>query len=307
MNIILVTGKYGRSRSFSVGSGLVLGTILLLGGLLAGAAGLGYFLHDPERGLIEAHALEWKAELAGQKLSVETARREAGEQIDALTVRMGELQARLLRIDALGERLAKMAELDEDEFDFGDTPALGGPELGDAGSAFSQPEFLDALQQLQDQIEKREQQLEVISMLMGNQEFQKDVFVTGRPVKKGWISSRFGRRTDPITGRLAWHAGFDFAGKNGSDIVAVAAGVVTVSGKKHGYGLLVEINHGGGHSTRYAHNSENLVKVGDVVRKGQVIARMGSSGRSTGPHVHFEVHKDGRPVNPATYIHRASR
>ncbi len=121
------------------------------------------------------------------------------------------------------------------------------------------------------------------------------------------MSSRFGRRTDPFNGRVAWHEGVDFAGKLNSDIVSVAAGVVTWSEERSGYGIMVEINHGGGFSTRYAHCSENLVQVGDVVKKGQVIAKMGSSGRSTGPHVHFEVYKHGRAVDPASYIHRAAR
>jgi murein DD-endopeptidase MepM/ murein hydrolase activator NlpD len=121
------------------------------------------------------------------------------------------------------------------------------------------------------------------------------------------MSSHFGRRVDPFTGRIATHEGVDFAGKLGSEIIAVGSGVVTWSSERYGYGQMVEINHGSGFMTRYAHNLENKVEVGDVVKKGQVIALMGTSGRSTGPHVHFEVYKHGRPVDPAAYIHRASR
>jgi murein DD-endopeptidase MepM/ murein hydrolase activator NlpD len=118
------------------------------------------------------------------------------------------------------------------------------------------------------------------------------------------MSSGFGRRVDPITGRMAWHAGVDFAGTPGSDIVAVASGVVTFAGELHGYGRMIEVNHGGGYSTRYGHDDELLVVAGDVVKKGQVIGRMGSTGRSTGPHVHFEVLKDGHQVDPARYVAR---
>lgn len=307
MNIVLVSGRCGSARSFTVGAGLVFGVIGFALFLLLAGAGLGYVLHDPDSTLIESKTNEWDLELREQADEVILARKEAEQQIDALTVRLGELQARLLRIDSLGERLAKMAELDVDEFDFGGVPAVGGPEIASAGSVFRQPDFLDALEQLSSQIDEREQQLEIVGLLMGDRQFQKDVFLTGRPVRKGWLSSRFGRRTDPITGRPAWHSGVDFAGKKGSDVVAVAAGVVTFSGNKHGYGTLVEVNHGGGYATRYAHCQESLVKVGDVVRKGQTLALMGSSGRSTGPHVHFEVLKNGRPANPAEYIHRASR
>ncbi|UCE89604.1 MAG: M23 family metallopeptidase, partial [Pseudomonadota bacterium] len=135
---------------------------------------------------------------------------------------------------------------------------------------------------------------------------QAEVMPAGRPVKRGWLSSYFGKRTDPFTGRRVHHAGVDFAGKLGSDVVAVAAGVVTYSGKRYGYGNLVEIDHGNGYSTRYGHNRENLVKVGDTLKKGHLIAKMGSSGRSTGPHVHFEVLLNGRAVNPKKYVH-ASR
>jgi murein DD-endopeptidase MepM/ murein hydrolase activator NlpD len=136
---------------------------------------------------------------------------------------------------------------------------------------------------------------------------QKDVFIAGRPVQKGWLSSRFGTRNDPITGKRAWHSGVDFAGKDGSSVIAVAAGVVVYAAPRSGYGLLVELNHGSGFKTLYGHHKKLHVRVGDIVKKGQVIGSMGSSGRSTGPHVHFEVYKNGRVVDPASYIHRASR
>jgi murein DD-endopeptidase MepM/ murein hydrolase activator NlpD len=142
--------------------------------------------------------------------------------------------------------------------------------------------------------------------MMMNRNLQAEVKPAGRPITRGWLSSYFGSRTDPFTGRRAHHSGIDFAGKMGSDIVVVAAGVVTFSGRRSGYGNLVEVNHGNGYVTRYGHCSKNLVKVGTTVKKGQVIAKMGTSGRSTGPHVHFEVLYNGRAVDPKRYIH-ASR
>ncbi len=307
MDILVVSGKYGSTRRFHVGWGAFAGLLLVVVLAFAGAFAGGYLVAPGTTGVVEPELADWQAELDRQRELVESSREEARQEIDALTVRLGELQARLLRIDALGEQLARMADLEADEFDFGEVPPLGGPEQELSGDTFREPGFLEALTALSAQIDRREQQLEVISMLMGKQDFQRDVFVTGRPIRKGWISSRYGRRTDPFSGRRAWHSGFDFAGKKGSEIVSVAAGVVTWSESRNGYGLMVEINHGGGYATRYAHNLRNLVKVGDVVRKGQPIALMGSSGRSTGPHVHFEVHRDGKPVNPAHYIHRASK
>ncbi|UTA48876.1 M23 family metallopeptidase [Simiduia sp. 21SJ11W-1] len=310
MKVILVSQRHGSTRSFTLGgwTRAVLSACLI--GLPAGVgvvAGLEWAKGDGADLFTPDTAKTWNQDLADQRVQVEETRRHAQQQLAAITLRMAELQARLVRLDALGERLTTIAKLDEGEFDFSQAPALGGPESASLGDAFTAPEFLDAIDQLTDQIENREQQLEILEALLAKRKIQNDVFLAGRPVTKGWMSSRYGRRTDPFTGRVAWHSGVDFAGKMGSDVISVAAGVVTWAGKRHGYGDLVEINHGNGFSTRYAHNSEVKVKVGDIVKKGQVIALMGTSGRSTGPHVHFEVYKHGRPVDPAAYIHRAAR
>ena len=179
---------------------------------------------------------------------------------------------------------------------------MGGPEnpVGQAG--YKPPAYVELLDNLAHEIEDREQQLGVLETLLAKRKMDRDVFIAGRPVEKGWMSSRFGHRTDPISGNRAWHNGVDFAGKNGSDVISVAAGVVVYADVRNGYGKMVEINHGGGYSTRYGHNSRLLVSVGDTVEKGFQIAEIGSSGRSTGPHVHFEVLKNGRTVNPVSFI-----
>ena len=200
-----------------------------------------------------------------------------------------------------------MAKLDGGEFNFSQSPAQGGPVATSELSAEMQvPDFMVSLKNLSQQLDDRNQQLSVLETLMMNRNLQAEVMPAGRPITRGWLSSYFGIRTDPFNGRRVHHKGVDFAGKMGSDVVSVAAGVVTYSGKRSGYGNLVEINHGNGYSTRYGHSSELLVKVGDTVKKGQKVAKMGTSGRSTGPHVHFEVLLNGRAVNPKKYIH-ASR
>lgn len=249
----------------------------------------------------------WEQTLTAQQLEIENTRNEAQSKLEALTLRVAELQARLVRLDALGERMTVAAKLEHGEFDFSQPPALGGPSEELDNHNFEVATFMDMIDELSFKIEDRQHQLQTLEALMANQKVEESVFVAGRPITKGYLSSRYGRRTDPFSGRVAWHAGVDFAGKDGSDIVAVAAGVVTWSAERYGYGNLVEINHGNGFTTRYAHCKENLVKIGDVVKKGQLIALMGSSGRSTGPHVHFEVYKHGRAVDPASYIRRASR
>jgi murein DD-endopeptidase MepM/ murein hydrolase activator NlpD len=149
--------------------------------------------------------------------------------------------------------------------------------------------------------------LQILTSMMSDNRLKKEQTVAGTPIDKGWMSSAYGMRTDPFHGKERWHDGVDFAGKRGSPIIAVASGVVTWSAKRSGYGEMVEINHGDGYVTRYGHNEENLVTLGSIVKKGQHIALMGSSGRSTGPHVHFEVYKNGRTVDPASYIHKTHR
>lgn len=310
MKVIIVSKRHGRTRSFNLGGwtrALLSICALMVPVGIGGVAGLHYAESDGSDLLTGDTHQAWSDALAAQKSDVEDAKQHAREQLTALTLRMAELQARLVRLDALGERLTHIAKLDKGEFDFSEPPALGGPESLSSGEAYRSPDFISVIDQLTDNIDNRERQLETLEALMTKRKIQRDIFIAGRPVKKGWMSSRFGRRTDPFNGRIAWHAGVDFAGKMGADVVSVAAGVVTWSGKRSGYGQMVEVNHGNGFSTRYAHNQKNLVKVGDVVKRGQVVALMGSSGRSTGPHVHFEVYKHGRAVDPASYIRRASR
>jgi murein DD-endopeptidase MepM/ murein hydrolase activator NlpD len=268
----------------------------------------GYFIaaHLADQGLLDPIATKaWEKDLDEQRQELQQIRQHADQELDGLTLRLAELQAKLLRIDALGERLVDITNINGDEFDFSSSPAVGGPGL--LGETYQAPEIQSVLDKLASRIDRREQQLEVLDDLLLANKIKADTFVAGRPIKRGWMSSRYGKRTDPFNGRLAWHAGVDFAGKMGSDVIAVASGVVTWAGNRYGYGKLVEINHGNGYKTRYAHGAEILVKLGDVVRKGDVIAEMGSSGRSTGPHVHFEVYKNGRTVDPSAYLHRTLR
>ena len=168
------------------------------------------------------------------------------------------------------------------------------------------PEVVSAMTTLRSQLSDREAQLNVLEGMLMHQSLKDRVYPQGRPVSSGWISSYFGKRTDPFTGKPANHGGVDFAGKFGAEITAVADGVVTWSGDRYGYVIMVEVTHGAGYITRYAHNSENLVDVGDEVRKGQVVALMGETGRATGPNLHFEVLQNGRRVNPVRFIRDAS-
>lgn len=305
MNIILFDSKTGHSRTLRLNTGLVAGSLVLIMGLCLALGGAAVYVWGSHSEGAEGHlARFFKHDIAENAEKVLEARRQAENQLTAMTVRMAELQARLMRLDALGERLVDIAKLDGGEFDFSQSPALGGPDSGEQDVVYQRPDFLQDLDRLASDVEHRTHQLEVLESLLANRKLKKEATLAGRPITKGWMSSRFGRRADPFTGRLAWHEGVDFAGKEGTDIISVGSGVVTWAGERYGYGLLVEVNHGGGYITRYAHAKTISVNVGDIVKKGQPLATIGSSGRSTGPHVHFEVRLNGKAVDPSRYISR---
>lgn len=307
MSLILVTNKRGGTSRIHLGgiAGVALAIVIATG--IGGAYYAGSWM---EKDTVEPDSMVrvLQKELATQKHDLSSITQMTEENLNALAMRLGQLKAHIIRLDALGQRLIDKAELDKGEFDFENAPAVGGPGegVGERGKPMGVPDFLGELDHLAKQVEHRSLQLGVLETMLMNRDLQDEVYPTGRPVKRGWVSSYFGHRTDPFNGRIAHHDGIDIAGKRGSDVISVAAGVVTWAGKRYGYGNLVEINHGNGYVTRYGHNEDVVVKVGDTVKKGDEIARMGSSGRSTGPHVHFEVIKNGRTVDPIRYV-RASR
>lgn len=234
---------------------------------------------------------------------------DASQQLRAMSQTVADLQARVTRLDALGIHLTELTGLDDGEFNFDVLPPMGGPapQASDLLPELEPKQMARELTALEQTLVDREGQLDILAELVAGQRVRAEAVPSGRPVLKGWLSSGYGERSDPFSGDRAWHEGVDFAGREGEEIIAVASGVVSFSGERSGYGTMVEVAHGDGLVTRYAHNEENLVAVGDLVRKGEAIALMGNSGRSTGPHVHFEVYKHGRPVDPASYVRRTQR
>jgi len=310
MNIVIFGKGFGRPRQVNLSGARA--TAFVAAGILTlsvlGFAGGYTYSSSTGSGVSLSEVQKLADELQRERNSIATIRQDKEDNLDALAIRIAQMNARVIRLDALGRRLTEMADLEDGEFDFDSAPALGGPEEPvAAGSNVAIPEVVESMQALDDQLDDREAQLGVLETVLMGQNLKERVYPQGRPVGSGWISSYFGKRTDPFTGKPANHTGIDFAGKLGDQAVAVADGVVTWSADRYGYGLMVEINHGNGYSTRYAHNSENLVQVGDEVHKGQPVALIGETGRATGPNLHFEVLKNGRRVNPVGFIRETSQ
>src|SRR5690606_19647174 len=247
----------------------------------------------------------WQQSVQGDYASgADYIKEESRVQLEHMTQQLGRLQVRLSRLDALGERLTELAELSDGEFDFSTEtdPGMGGPEVPSVLDSREGADLQLVLDRLSARVEDRTQQLRLLEELMLNRKTDADSALDFTPVQEGYISSGFGRRSDPITRRIAMHSGLDFAAPRGTPIYAVGAGVVTYAGRRGAYGNMVEITHGNGYKTRYAHAQELMVKKGDLVRKGEQIATVGSTGRSTGPHLHLEVYRNDRAIDTARFL-----
>ena len=302
MNIIFFSRRDARARQLNLGHplgiALCCGIVLfLLGGTFA--LGMSFGRHS---GLDLGRSLpqQWAQTLAQQQHEITELKEQLQQRVDAVAARLGMIDAQVLRINALGKRLTQMANISDREFNFDATPATGGPES--EGIAAQIPDLTRLIDGVEQKLQLRDSQLAALENVILVRQLDQQIVPDGRPVREGFISSYFGDRQDPFTGHQAFHKGVDFAAAQGDQVVAVAAGVVTYSGDRQGYGNVVEINHGKGLVTRYGHNLSNLVAVGQMVVRGQPLALMGSTGRSTGPHVHFEVLRGGRQIDPLSYI-----
>ncbi|GGM99967.1 peptidase M23 [Shewanella xiamenensis] len=222
-------------------------------------------------------------------------------QLAMLATHVARMQAKITRLEALGQQVAKQNKLDED-FDFSSEVGVGG--LSELGSNIEISQLIEDMDKLASRIDNNNVQLSLLETVSSNHHIDAERYVSGLPLDKGWLSSPYGLRNDPFNGRRTMHKGIDFTGREGAKVVATAAGVVTWAGNMFGYGELVEIDHGNGLRTRYGHNKALSVAVGDVVAKGETIASMGSTGRSTGAHVHYEVLRGGQQIDPQKFVYR---
>jgi murein DD-endopeptidase MepM/ murein hydrolase activator NlpD len=305
MQIILVSRSRKLPKTFDLTDRRLRWKLLsVLAVAVIGCVGVGVTLaltvaSPRDRALAEIQDLQ--QQIKQQNAQLGGVRQDSQRGLDALAVKLGQLQAQSTRLNALGERLVQVGKLDDGEFNFDQPPAVGGVE-DVSGGAYALPPALDSsIDQLASQLDSQQAQLSALQSLLLDARIESNLKPTGMPVQ-GYISSYFGVRADPFDGRSARHTGIDIAAPIGTPVHAVAEGMVTYAGVRSGYGNVIEIDHGNGYMTRYAHNSALDAHPGQHVQVGDVIAQAGSTGRSTGSHVHFEVWYDGRVVNPLAFV-----
>lgn len=292
---VFIQGRNGVTRWQPSKRWLLLPIILM-------ATGTGIYQYSTERFANQQAKVDENKQLRQQQKQQVVELKTATEtQLASLVTHVAKLQAKITRLEALGQQVAQNNLLD-DQFDFSTEVGIGG--LSEIGNGVELSQLIDEMNKLASRIDNNNVQLSLLETVASNLHIDEERYISGRPIDKGWLSSPYGLRNDPFSGRRTTHKGIDFAGKEGADVTATAAGVVTWSGRMLGYGELVEIDHGNGLRTRYGHNKSLSVNVGDVVAKGDKIASMGSTGRSTGPHVHYEVLRGKQQIDPQKYVYR---
>lgn len=305
MNIILVSSRFAKVRSITLsGTHLLLATLLAMGLLLAAVFAVQYTLirFHPDAMSTEMRAWLASVQAEGQQKQQSYLR----EGLDTMAARMGQMQAQLLRLDTLGARLAKLSGIKPQEFNFDQPPAQGGPYIPAMQQDVSLSSMNQQLANLSVLLNDRNDKLGAMETLLMQSSLDKKQFPSVPPIMDGWHSSNFGWRIDPFTGKNAMHEGVDFMVPEGTPILASAGGVVVYSDYHTQYGNMIELDHGNDIVTRYAHASRLLVKVGQIVRRGQEIAKVGNTGRSTGNHLHFEVRYKGLAQNPTRFLQSAA-
>jgi hypothetical protein len=260
--------------------------------------------HSPEDNI--ARIQYAKTGLDEQANEVSALKLNTEQRMTGMMLKLADMQSQIQRLDVLGSRLVQQAKLNPAEFNFNQMPSVGGPLDSSSVEIQVQDALLSKMAGMLEKIQNKAQELTALESIMLSHHINRESKLEGKPISSGWLSSYYGIRKDPFSGLPSMHKGLDFAGKEGEPVLATGAGVITWSGSRYGYGELVEIDHGGGLVTRYGHNKQVNVKIGDVVTKGQSIAVMGSTGRSTGPHVHYEVIHHGQQQDPLPYVYRKS-
>jgi len=301
MNIILVSDSLAKSRIVTISQSQII--MAAMGFISAGfmfALGTYWVTMKYAVDIQNPFIQSLISTLTQQK--TQQAEKDMREQLNSLAVKLGEIQARLMRLDAFGERLGKAAGIKPTEFRFSETPGQGGPSPSSSASEISYSEFQAKMAEISRILDDRGDKLGMLDSVLMDGRLAAKAIPTTIPVETGYYSSNFGYRIDPFNGKQAFHTGVDFIAPPGSPILAAAGGVVAAAERHTEYGNMVDINHDNGLTTRYGHMSRLLVKIGDVVLKGQKIGELGQTGRATGPHMHFEVRENSVPLNPNRFL-----
>jgi len=305
MNVIIVSKFLKSPKLFCVHNDrkLVIGAAGLLTALVLLGFAAGFFIRG---GVAMGQVRTLRAQLAQQRAHVADSTAASQREVNALAAKLGELQAQSNRLNALGERLIRMGKIDDGEFNFSAQPGTGGGD--EPTTQISASELSQQLDLLGKTFTHSGDQLQVLESLLLNQDLDRSQTPSSTPLANTYVSAPFGERIDPITGGHEFHKGLDLDGQIGDPIHAAADGIVMrAEFDNGGYGNVVDIDHGNGYATRYGHCSKLLVKVGDLVHAGDVIAKVGATGHATGPHLHFEVWINGAPVNPQPYLSKIGR
>jgi murein DD-endopeptidase MepM/ murein hydrolase activator NlpD len=302
VQIILISDRLARARSVHMSLRHLVGTGLLALVMLFAATAALYWLTLRYAADVKLPALQ-QLVAAAQHAEAERERVFLQQNLNSMAMKLGEMQAHLTRMDALGERLSALAGIKPQEFRAAEGPGLGGtaPTVLPPQN-LSLGEFSEKLLVLARQVESRNDMLGVLEAQLFEQAVKKKMIPTMMPVRAPYNASSFGRRIDPFNGQWAMHDGIDFIADYGSPIVAAAGGVVIFAGFHPQYGYMIDLDHGNDLVTRYAHTSKIVVREGDLVQRGKKIGEVGTTGRSTGPHLHFEVRFRGAPQNPAKFL-----
>lgn len=305
MNVILVSNRLAKARTITLtGRHLLVALVCLLVVFLAAVLAMQYAVVRLAPGALSGDLRAWLA--SAQNVEQQKAQAYTRESLDTMAVRLGQMQARLQRLDTLGGRLAKLTGMKPEEFNFSQPPAQGGPYIQAGLQDVSLNSMSQQVASLSELLSDRGDKLAALETLLMQDRLSNKQLSPAAPVKTGFYSSNFGWRLDPFTGKNAMHEGVDYVVPFGTPITAAAGGIVVYADLHPQYGNMVEIDHGNGIITRYAHASKLLVKVGQVVKRGQEIARVGSTGRSTGNHLHFEVRYKGMAQNPVRFLQNAA-
>ena len=301
MNIILVSNSLAKTRTVSLnGLHLIAGVVVFLVLFISAVLAAEYAIVRFQPGRISNEMRAWLASAQNHEQQKQHAY--LRESLDTMAISLGQMQARLLRLDSLGTRLVKVAGMKPNEIDFSKVPAQGGAYVPAGQHEVTLTSMNQQLGSLSALLTDRGDKLAALETLLQQDRLRKKMLNTIAPVSSGWYSSNFGWRLDPFTGQSAMHEGVDYVVPLGTPIHAAANGIVVYADMHPQFGNLVEIDHGNDVMTRYAHASKLMVEVGQVVKKGQLISLVGSTGRSTGNHLHFEVRFKGLAQNPVRFL-----